>query len=90
MRIIVGVNFFDYVARRLLCLAYREKMTMEHGYQWFLPGWYPRDWWNTTKYTDDFDKYVETASVELGQTVICFARSCFDEVLLGTHMPYHK
>ncbi|XP_072021432.1 uncharacterized protein [Amphiura filiformis] len=47
--IIIGyVN--DYSARKLMCEAYKQGTTSYQGYQWFLPDWYPSQWWDTDFY----------------------------------------
>jgi len=33
-----------------MCEAYRQKMTAEEGYVWFLPTWFVEDWYDTDRY----------------------------------------
>ena len=42
-RIIIG-DFYDDIAREVMCEAYHKNMTAEYGYIWFLPLWFTQDW----------------------------------------------
>ena len=44
-KIIIG-EFYASSARLIMCEAYKAKMTQEHGYVWFLPGWFDDGWYN--------------------------------------------
>ncbi|XP_069989042.1 uncharacterized protein [Penaeus vannamei] len=48
--IIIG-DFYQDVAREVICDAYHLKMTAYENYQWFLPHWYSKDWYDTDKLT---------------------------------------
>ncbi|PVD21200.1 hypothetical protein C0Q70_19369 [Pomacea canaliculata] len=47
---VIIADFYDNVARAVMCEAYRQKMTAHQGYVWFLPAWYPMDWWDVDFY----------------------------------------
>ncbi|KAL4219318.1 Gamma-aminobutyric acid type B receptor subunit 1 [Mactra antiquata] len=55
-RIIVGV-FYEDMARRVFCQAYKEKLYGKK-YVWFIIGWYPNNWY---KKVDDKNKINCTA-----------------------------
>ncbi|KAF2360714.1 Serine-threonine/tyrosine-protein kinase catalytic domain [Trinorchestia longiramus] len=43
-RIIIG-DFYDSIAREVMCEAYHQNMTARHGYVWFLPPWFTKEWY---------------------------------------------
>ena len=45
-RIIIG-DFYEDVARRVMCQAWNSSMTQAQGYVWLLPGWYKDNWFDT-------------------------------------------
>ncbi|XP_032231213.2 receptor-type guanylate cyclase gcy-2-like [Nematostella vectensis] len=45
VRVIIG-NLFEGLARVVVCEAYKQGMTPQNGYVWFLPFWLTDDWWN--------------------------------------------
>ncbi|XP_018019867.1 atrial natriuretic peptide receptor 1 [Hyalella azteca] len=42
---VIICDFYEDVARIVVCLAYHNGMTAREGYVWFLPQWYSRDWY---------------------------------------------
>ncbi|KAK3589102.1 hypothetical protein CHS0354_017444 [Potamilus streckersoni] len=51
VRVIIA-DFFVFAARAVMCEAYRQRMTAHEGYVWFLPAWYPNDWWDVEYYNN--------------------------------------
>lgn len=47
---IIIADFYMPAARAVMCEAYRQRMTSHQGYVWFLPSWYPNDWWDVDYY----------------------------------------
>ena len=47
-RIIIG-DFYQDVAKRVLCDAVQLNMTGYQGYVWFFPRWYSDDWYEAEK-----------------------------------------
>lgn len=48
-KIIIG-DFYDHAARAVMCEAYKQHMTAEEGYVWFLPTWFVEDWYDTDRF----------------------------------------
>ena len=53
-RIIIG-DFYEDVARRVMCQAWNSSMTQAQGYVWILPGWYKDDWFNIDRLREKQD-----------------------------------
>ncbi|XP_068222673.1 uncharacterized protein [Palaemon carinicauda] len=49
--IIIG-DFYEDVARSVICDAYHMKMTGKQKYLWFLPHWFSAHWYDTDKLRD--------------------------------------
>lgn len=47
---IIIADFYMPAARAVMCEAWRQRMTSREGYVWFLPSWYPNDWWDVDFY----------------------------------------
>ena len=43
------MDVYARTAPRIICQAYKKGMTMEQGYQWFLPDSYMWDWYVEVK-----------------------------------------
>lgn len=52
---IIIADFYMPAARAVMCEAYRRTMTSYQGYVWFLPSWYPNDWWDVDFYNSSPD-----------------------------------
>lgn len=53
--VIIG-DFYEDIARHIMCLAYHSKMTARQGYVWFLPKWYSRNWYESIlESTEEFE-----------------------------------
>ena len=48
------MDVYPDVAAKVMCEAYKKKMTMEQGYIWFLPDSYPWDWYNPDRKAENF------------------------------------
>lgn len=51
---IIILMSFEKAARAVLCEAYHRGLTAHGGYVWFLPPWFPDQWW----LTDDTKKHA--------------------------------
>ena len=47
-KIIIG-DFYEPAARKVMCQAFKSKMTQKQGYVWLLPGWFTKTWYDVDK-----------------------------------------
>ncbi|GAB6030439.1 hypothetical protein CHUAL_007310 [Chamberlinius hualienensis] len=69
VRIIIG-DFYDEVARAVVCEAYRQQMTAHQGYVWFFPRWFSRGWFNQDE-QQPIDSYSSTSSSHRENSILC-------------------
>uniref|UniRef100_A0A6A7G3L5 Gamma-aminobutyric acid type B receptor subunit 2 n=4 Tax=Hirondellea gigas TaxID=1518452 RepID=A0A6A7G3L5_9CRUS len=58
MTVIIG-DFYEAVARVIMCQAYHSQMTAKQGYVWILPMWYSKEWFNLTNKSEKLDCTTE-------------------------------
>ncbi|CAH3138826.1 unnamed protein product [Porites lobata] len=47
---IIIATLFEGLARAVVCEAYRQGLTPQNGYVWFLPSWLADGWWHVDDY----------------------------------------
>jgi hypothetical protein len=70
VRIIIA-DFYASAARAVICGAYQKKMTASDGYIWFLPMWYPADWYDTDvhNFNASAEDFIPCTTAEMAQVL---------------------
>jgi len=68
VRIII-LTSFEKAARAVICEAFRQGMTAENGYIWFLPAWFTKQWYQTDIFNSLMAEHIPCTSADMNKAV---------------------